>query len=175
MPELMYAVIQTGGKQYRVQPGDLISVEKLAGDIGAKLKMDQVLFAAKPSAENSQIWLGKPLLAGAAVDVQIVDQGRGDKELIVKMKRRKGYRRVQGHRQELTSILVVGVNNGAGESSALSATELTAILAKFQRSLKPKGLAMTPKTLGSRKRMKAAAATAPKAEKAAPKKAAPKK
>lgn len=169
----MYAVIQTGGKQYRVQPGDLISVEKLAGDIGSKLKIDQVLFAAKPSAENSQIWLGKPLLAGATVDVQIVDQGRGEKELIIKMKRRKDYRRVQGHRQELTTILVLGLNNGAGESATLSDADLKAKLSKFQRSLTPKGQAFTPKTLGSRKRMKAAAAA--KTEKtAAPKKAAKK-
>jgi large subunit ribosomal protein L21 len=170
----MYAVIQTGGKQYRVQPGDLISVEKLAGDIGAKVKFDQVLFAAKPSAENSLIWLGKPLLSGATVDAQIVDQGRGKKELIIKMKRRKDYRRVQGHRQELTSILILGLNNGAGETSTLSDAELKTTLSKFQRSLTPKGQAFTPKTLGSRKRMKAAAAA--KTEKtAAPKKTAAKK
>jgi large subunit ribosomal protein L21 len=161
----MYAVIQTGGKQYRVQPGDLITIEKLAGDIGAKLKFDQVLFAAKPSAENSQIWLGKPLLNGASVDAQIVDQGRGEKELIIKMKRRKGYRRVQGHRQEQTSILVLAVSNGAGESLALSSTDLQAKLSKFRRSLTPKGKAFTPKTLGSRKRMKTAAAAAKPASK----------
>ena len=156
----MYAVIQTGGKQYRVQPGDIFQVEKLEGEVGANVKFDQVLFAAKSSAENSQIWLGKPLLSGATVQAEIVGQGRGDKILIVKMKRRKQYRRTQGHRQEYTQLLITGVDNGAGEKAGLAANDRTAKLDKFQSHLAPRGLAMTPKTLGSRKRMAAAALAA---------------
>jgi large subunit ribosomal protein L21 len=88
----------------------------------------------------------------------VVGQGRGEKILIIKMKRRKGYRKTQGHRQEYTQLLVTGVANGAGESMALSDTEKKARLSKFYSQLKPRGLAKTPKTLGSRKRLAAAKA-----------------
>jgi large subunit ribosomal protein L21 len=168
----MYAVFQTGGKQYRVQAGDVVLVEKLAGDIGGALKFDQVLMLAKDAPENTQIWLGKPLVAGATVTAQIVDQGRGEKTFIIKMKRRKQYRRMQGHRQEHTQLLITAVDNGAGEKAGLSASETAEKVKSFQRWLTPKGQAFTPKTLGSRKRMKAAKAAAPKAGAKATKKAA---
>lgn len=153
----MYAVIQTGGKQYRVQPGDVVQVEKLEGELGSTVSFKEVLMVSKPGAEQSQVWLGKPVLAGAQVSGEIVGQGRGDKILIIKMKRRKQYRRTQGHRQYLTQLLVTSVNNGAGESVALSDADKKAKLGKFQTGLKPKGLASTPKTLGSRVRLRAAA------------------
>src|SRR5689334_12320329 len=102
----MYAVIETGGKQYRVQPGDIVQVEKLEGDIGTAAKFDQVLFFSEGNAEAAKIVLGKPYISGAAVQAEIVGQGRGSKILIVKMKRRKQYRRTQGHRQEYTQLLV---------------------------------------------------------------------
>ncbi len=175
----MYAVIETGGKQYRVQPGDIIEVEKLEGEVGSATKFENVLFAAKATDENTQIWLGRPYLKGATVTGEVVGQGRGEKVLIVKMKRRKQYRRTQGHRQFLTQILVTGVSNGAGEQASLSDSDKKATLAKFTTSLKPKGPAASPKTLGSRKRLAAAAKAAPAAAKetkaAAPKKAAAKK
>jgi len=173
----MYAVIETGGKQYRVQPGDIIEVEKLEGDVGAALKFENVLFAAKANEENTQIWLGRPFLKGATVTGEVVGQGRGEKVLIIKMKRRKQYRRTQGHRQFLTQILVTGVSNGAGEQASLSDSDKKATLAKFSTNLKAKGPAATPKTLGSRKRLAAAkkAAPATEAKAAAPKKAAAKK
>jgi large subunit ribosomal protein L21 len=172
----MYAIIETGGKQHRVQPGDIIQIEKLEGDKGASVKFSQVLMTSKPGAESSTVTLGKPYLAGASVDAEIVGQGRGDKILIVKMKRRKQYRRTQGHRQELTQILVTAVDNGSGEKAALSADDKKKALASFISHLKPKGLAMTPKTLGSRKRLAAKAKTAAAGEtKAAAPKAAAKK
>jgi large subunit ribosomal protein L21 len=176
----MYAVIETGGKQYRVQPGDIVTVEKLEGDVGAAVKFDQVLLVSKEAGEKAQIWLGKPTLNGAAVDAEIVGQGRGEKVLIIKMKRRKGYRKTQGHRQSLTQVLVTGLSNGAGETATLSADQKKTTLSKFHTPLKAKGLAMTPKTLGSRKRLAQAraagqsaapaeAATAPKTKKTAAK------
>lgn len=156
----MYAVIETGGKQYRVQPGDVVAIEKLEGEVGGTIKFENVLLASKPVGDASTIWLGKPLLAGAIVQAEIVGQGRGEKVMIVKMKRRKQYRRTQGHRQCLTQVLVTEVTNGAGETATLSASDKKARLDGFYTQLKPKGLASTPKTLGSRKRLAAAAKTA---------------
>lgn len=151
----MYAVIETGGKQYRVQPGDILQVEKLEGDVGSAIKFDKVLFASKPGAENSTIFVGKPLLSGASVSAEIVGQGRGDKILIIKMKRRKQYRRTQGHRQFYTQILVTSVDNGTGEKLALSDADKKTKLNSFISYLAPKGEGHTPKTLGSRKRLAA--------------------
>ena len=162
----MYAVIQTGGKQYRVQPGDILQIEKLEGVVGAAVKFDEVLFASSGSAigadDAAKVWIGKPLLSGASVEAEVVGQGRGEKILIIKMKRRKQYRRTQGHRQELTQVLVTSVGNGAGDTATLSASDKEAKLGKFYTQLKPKGLASTPKTLGSRVRMKNAAREAAK-------------
>lgn len=165
----MYAVIETGGKQYRVQAGDIVQIEKLEGEVGTNVTFDKVLMLSKQGAEKSQIWLGKPMVGGASVQGEIVGQGRGEKILIVKMKRRKQYRRTQGHRQELTQFLVTSVDNGAGEKSTLDAAAKKERLAKFQSHLAPRGEAFTPKTLGSRKRMAAAraAGTAAPAEKSA--------
>jgi large subunit ribosomal protein L21 len=153
----MYAVIQSGGKQYRVQPGDVLQVEKLEGEVGSSVDFNQVLMVSRPGAEQSQVWLGKPTLAGAKVSGEIVGQGRGDKILIIKMKRRKQYRRTQGHRQNYTQLLVTSVSNGSGEALALSDADKKVKLDGFHTGLKPKGLASTPKTLGSRVRMAAAA------------------
>jgi large subunit ribosomal protein L21 len=163
----MYAVIETGGKQYRVQPGDIIQVEKLEGDVGSAIKFDQILVASKAgdSAEAaSKVWLGKPYLSGASVQAEIVGQGRDEKILIIKMKRRKQYRRTQGHRQYQTQLLVTAVDTGAGEKANLSDSDKKAKLDKFHTQLKPKGPASTPKTLGSRKRLAQARAAAPKSE-----------
>lgn len=159
----IYAVIESGGKQYRVQPGDIFQVEKLEGEVGTSLKLDRVLFVSKPGAESSQIWMGKPLLTGASVETEIVGQGRGEKILIIKMKRRKQYRRTQGHRQYYTQLLVTSVDNGAGEKLKLDDSAKKEKLSKFQSHLKAKGEAFTPKTLGSRKRMAAERAAGPKA------------
>ncbi len=170
----MYAVIQTGGKQYKVAPGEVVQVEKLEGEIGSAAKFSEVLLVAKPGNEATTIWLGKPRLNGAIVDAEIVGQGRGDKSIIVKYKRRKQYRRTQGHRQDLTQLLVLGVSNGSGEKLELSATEKSAKLDAFISHLKPKGPAFSPKRLGSRKKLgakivaenkaKAAGGEAPKAK-----------
>ena len=151
----MYAVIETGGKQYKVQPGDVVQIEKLEGEIGTATKFSSVLLVAKPGTDSTTIWLGKPTLTGAVVDAEIVGQGRGDKVIIVKMKRRKQYRRTAGHRQSLTQLLILGVTNGSGEKLELSASEKKDRMAKFITHLKPKGPAFSPKRLGSRKKLNA--------------------
>ena len=161
----MYAVIESGGKQYRVQPGDIVQVETLEGDVGSAVQFDQIHFASKAAGEDAQIWIGKPYLSGASVQAEIVGQGRDEKILIIKMKRRKQYRRTQGHRQYQTQLLVTGVDTGAGDKLALSDADKTAKLAKFHTQLKPKGLASTPKTLGSRKHLVQARFAASQTEK----------
>jgi large subunit ribosomal protein L21 len=152
----MYAVIEAGGKQYRVQPGDFLQIEKLEGDVGAPIKFDQVLFFSKANPENAQVVLGKPYVSGASVQAEVVGQGRGDKILIIKMKRRKQYRRTQGHRQEYSQVLVTSIDTGSGENMTLSPEDKKLRLSKFQSHLKPKGQASTAPILGSRKRLAAA-------------------
>src|SRR6185295_10896328 len=134
----MYAVFESGGKQHRVQPGDILRLEKLEGEVGTAVKFDRVLMTAKPG-ENSEITLGKPLLSGASVQGEIVGQGRGDKILIIKMKRRKQYRRTQGHRQFLTEVLVTSVDNGAGGKDVLDAGAKKEKVEKFFSNLRAMG------------------------------------
>ena len=97
----MYAVVRTGGKQVRVAPGDSLRVEKLAGEIGDTIELDEVLLVG-----GDELKVGQPLVAGAKVVGTITEQGRGDKIRVFKLKRRKGYRRRQGHRQLYTEVRV---------------------------------------------------------------------
>ena len=94
----MYAVIKTGGKQYRVAKGDKIFVEKLEGNVGDAVSFDQVLLLG-----GDAIKLGKPLVSGAKVEAKILEHGRGEKVIIFKFRRRKNYRRKTGHRQPFTT------------------------------------------------------------------------
>jgi large subunit ribosomal protein L21 len=162
----MYAVIETGGKQVRVQAGDIIQVEKLTGDVGSAVTFDKVLFISNPSESSSDVVLGQPYISNASVSAEIVAQGRGEKITIIKMKRRKQYRRTQGHRQEQTQLLVVGVNDGASKSATISPADKKVKLAKFFTNLKPKGPASQTKTLGSRKKITVAKKAASKTAKA---------
>lgn len=100
----MYAVIQTGSKQYRVEPGATIVVEKLAGEKGTEVVFDQVLLVS--SGDGGTVNIGKPVVAGAKVTGQIVDQIRGDKLVVFKFRRRKNYVRRNGHRQNLTAVKI---------------------------------------------------------------------
>lgn len=100
----MYAVIETGGKQYRVEPGKTVVVEKLAGDEGSNVTFDQVLMIS--SGDGGTINVGKPTVAGAKVTGEIVEQGRGEKLVVFKFRRRKNYVRRNGHRQELTAVKI---------------------------------------------------------------------
>lgn len=101
----MYAVVKTGGKQYRVSAGTKIKVEQLAADVGSEVTLDQVLMIAV----EGDVKLGSPLLAGAAVKAKVLAQGRGDKVIIYKMRRRKHYRKTQGHRQNFTELEITGI------------------------------------------------------------------
>ncbi|MGH8618480.1 MAG: 50S ribosomal protein L21 [Burkholderiales bacterium] len=101
----MYAVVKTGGKQYRVASGDKLKVETLAADVGAEVVLGDVLMVA----DGDKISLGAPLLSGASVKAKVVAHGRGDKVHIFKMRRRKHYRKSQGHRQNFTEIEILGI------------------------------------------------------------------
>ena len=101
----MYAVVKTGGKQYRVSAGTKIKVEQLTADVGSEVTLDQVLMIA----EEGNVKLGAPLVAGAAVKAKVLSQGRGDKVRIYKMRRRKHYRKSQGHRQNSTELEITGI------------------------------------------------------------------
>jgi large subunit ribosomal protein L21 len=98
----MYAVVATGGKQYKVQQGDVLRVEKLVGDVGAEVAFDKVLMFS--DGENVQI--GQPVVEGAVVKGHIIEQGKSKKVLVFKYKRRKRYRRKQGHRQPYTAVRI---------------------------------------------------------------------
>jgi large subunit ribosomal protein L21 len=100
-----FAVIQTGGKQYRVAQGDVLRVEKLAGDVGAAVTFDKVLLVG-----GDAVKVGTPLVKGAKVDAQIVAQGRDKKIIVFKFRRRKNYRRKNGHRQPYTELKITGVS-----------------------------------------------------------------
>ena len=101
---MAYAVIRTGGKQYRVEPGQLIRVEKLVGDVGATVEFTEVLLSG-----GDAIRIGTPLVEGARVRGEIVGHQRDKKVLIFKKKRRKNYRRRRGHRQSLTTVRVTEI------------------------------------------------------------------
>ena len=96
----MYAVIKTGGKQYRVASGDKIKVEQIAADIGQEITIDQVLALGT----GSDLKIGAPLVSGATVKVKVVSHGKHDKVRIFKMRRRKHYQKHQGHRQAYTEL-----------------------------------------------------------------------
>ena len=104
----MYAVIRTGGKQYRVAEGDTIRVERLQAAEGGKLKLTEVLMIA----DGENVTVGTPLVKGASVTAEVRSQGRGAKVKIVKFKRRKHYRRQAGHRQPFTELAITGIKAG---------------------------------------------------------------
>jgi large subunit ribosomal protein L21 len=109
----MYAVIKTGGKQYRVQPGDVLVIEKLAGEPGEKVAFDQVLMVG----EGEAVTVGAPLVADAEVTATFIETRKGEKVKIFKKTRRQGYRRTRGHRQ-FESVLRVTAIAGGGQTAA---------------------------------------------------------
>ncbi|MBU3632734.1 50S ribosomal protein L21 [Polynucleobacter sp. es-GGE-1] len=98
----MYAVIKTGGKQYKVAAGEKLKIEQIPAEIGSEITLDQVLAVG----EGASLKLGDPMVNGAAVMATVVSQGRHDKVTIFKMRRRKHYQKHQGHRQNFTEILI---------------------------------------------------------------------
>ena len=102
----MYAVIKTGGKQYKVAAGEKLKIEQIPADIGQEITLDQVLAVG----QGDQIRFGQPLVSGAFVKATVLSQGRHDKVKIFKMRRRKHYRKQQGHRQNYTELRIDGIN-----------------------------------------------------------------
>ena len=102
----MYAVVRTGGKQYRLGIGDSIKVEKLPSEVGNIVELSQILMVS----DGGEVKVGTPLVTGASVKAEIVGHGRNKKIRVFKMKRRKKYRRTQGHRQAFTQLKVTEIN-----------------------------------------------------------------
>jgi len=121
----MYAIIKTGGKQYKVSPGDVVDVETVDGDASEVVLFDQVLAIG----EGTDVNVGTPNIAGASVSGELVEQRRGKKVIAFKMMRRKGYKRKKGHRQNLSRVRIVEITK-SGNSSTSAADEATEPAAK---------------------------------------------
>ena len=104
----MYAVFRTGGKQYRVSPGDRLRVERLNADVGDVIDFDQVLLVG----DGADVRIGAPLVPGVKVQGKVLGQGRGKKIEVVKFKRRTNYRRTKGHRQHYTEVEITSISGG---------------------------------------------------------------
>ena len=102
----MYAVVESGGKQYKVQEGEILRIEKISGDVGSPVTFDKVLMFS----DGNKVDIGKPLLKKATVNGHIVQQAKTKKVIVFKYKRRKRYRRKQGHRQHYTAIQIDKIN-----------------------------------------------------------------
>jgi large subunit ribosomal protein L21 len=160
--DAMFAVMKTGGKQYKVQSGDTLTVEKLAADAGEKIQFNDVLMLG-----GDKIVVGAPLVDGAAVQAEVVDQIKGDKVIhFVKRRRKHGSKRTKGHRQQLTMLKITEILASGGDKSgvkaAIGAGSVAAVAVAASEAKKP---------------AKSAKKAEPKAEKkkAEPKKTAPKK
>ncbi len=172
----MYAVIKTGGKQYRVQAGDLLIVEKLDGEPGAKLAFDKVLMIG----EGAAVTLGEPTVEGALVSATLVETRKGDKIKVFKKIRRQGYRRTRGHRQ-FQSVVRVTAIAGAGKSETwdgtVDLTPLATLKARARNLARGMEAADIKRSAGHESKAAAAAAKAsakPAKKKAAAKAKAPK-
>jgi large subunit ribosomal protein L21 len=106
----MFAVVRTGGKQYKVAPNDVIAVEKLDGEPGATIELAEVLMVG----DGAEVSTGTPLLAGATVSAELVEHRRADKIIVFKKQRRKNYRRKNGHRQHQTVLRITEIIRGGG-------------------------------------------------------------
>ena len=165
----MYAVVKTGGKQYRVAKDDVIVVEKLAADAGSALELDQVLILD----DGKETVVGTPLVDGARVAATVLDQTRGDKVIVFKKKRRKDYKRKKGHRQDLTVLRITDILAKGQKASAAKAAA-----PKEEAAAEPKAEATeaAPATERAAKKAPAKKAAAKKtAKKASAKKSAVKK
>ena len=115
----MYAVIKTGGKQYKVSKDDIISVEKLSEDTGKKIKLNEVLIIS----DKGKPIVGDPLIKGASVEAEIMDHSRAAKITVFKKKRRHNYRRKKGHKQNITNLKILNINASQGKTKASDTEE----------------------------------------------------
>src|SRR6201995_4093719 len=170
----MYAVIKTGGKQYRVSPGDLMVVEKLEGEPGAAMSFGEVMMVG----EGEAVVVGATTVAGASVSETLVETRKGEKVKIFKKIRRQGYRRTRGHRQHETVLRVMGVTGADGKETKWDgkvdlttkgeldarARGLTFVSPAAQLEAAAAAKLQTPKKAAAAKPVKAKAAAAPKAD-----------
>lgn len=177
--KLMFAVVKTGGKQYKVSEGDVIVIERLAGEAGDNVTLDHVLMMGT----DKKLEVGTPTIKGGVVTAEILEQARGDKIIVFKKKRRHNYRRKRGHRQDLTVLRILGI----GADGKKAAPKKAAATADKEKASGSKAVdkdeavkAAAPKATAAKKttetKSKAAASEKkPAAKKAPAKKAAPKK
>ena len=167
----MYAVIKTGGKQYRVQEGDLLRIEKLDAEVGKKVTFDDVLMFG----EGAEIKAGADA-AKATVSAVVTDAGRGQKVVIFKKRRRKNYRLTKGHRQDYTQVRITEVagSGGAAKKAAPKAEAKTEAKAEAKPAAKKAAPKAAAKPAAKKEAAPKAAAKKPAAKKPAAKKAAPK-
>ncbi len=125
----MYAVVKTGGKQYKVAAGQKFKVEQIAANIGQEIVLDQILAVSN----GTDLLIGAPLVPGAAIKATIVAQGRGDKVRIFKMRRRKHYQKRQGHRQNYTELFIAEIADGKGGIMKAAAPVVIAVAQKAGR------------------------------------------
>jgi len=167
----MYAVVKTGGKQYRVAKDDTILVEKLDAEEGQKVTLSDVMLLG----EGDNVTVGTPVVANASVEAQVVSQTRGPKIIIFRRKRRKNHRRTQGHRQDLTLLKITDINTSAKKAAA-PAKKAAAPKADAAEPAAEKKVPAAKKTAAKKTAAKKTAAKKTAAKKAAaPKKAAAKK
>ena len=164
----MYAVIKTGGKQYKVAKDQIVTVERLAGEPGDILAIEEVLMVGDGAASQ----VGTPLVAGATVAAEVVEQSRGPKIIVFKKKRRKNHRRRNGHRQHETVLRVTEILTDGKKPSKAKAKPAPAAAAPAPEA---ETAEKAPKEAAAKKAAKTAPAKKAPAKKAAPKKAAPKK
>ena len=117
----MFAVIKTGGKQYRVREGEVVKVEKLDGEVGKNITLDEVLMVG----DDKGVKVGEPLVKGASVTAEVLEQKKDKKITVFKKKRRHNYRRKVGHRQEITVLRVKGIGKTAAKAPAKAAAKKT--------------------------------------------------
>lgn len=137
----MFAIIKTGGKQYKVTAGDIIAVEKLAAEAGSDIDLDQVLMIG----DGATMTMGNPLVAGAVVAATVVEQTKGDKVIIFKKKRRQNYRRRRGHRQLLTLLKISDIVPPGATRKAKPAAEAKPKAPKAEAKTEAKAAHKEPK------------------------------
>ena len=133
----MYAVVKTGGKQYRVAKDDKILVERLEGEAGATIQLDNVMMVV----DGEKVTVGTPQIAGASVAAEVVEQTRGPKIIIFRRKRRKNHRRTQGHRQDLTLLKITGISLDGKPAAAKKAAKKAAAPKAAAKKAAPKAAA----------------------------------
>jgi len=161
----MYAVIRTGGKQYRVAPDDVIEIEKITGEAGESVEFGDVLMLGGEGAPQ----VGTPTVSGALVAGQVVEQKRADKIIVFKKKRRKNYRRKKGHRQHLTAVRITEILTGGKKPSKAAAAKAEAKKPAAKKAEDKPEAEAKAKAPAKKPAAKKPAAKKPAAKKAAPK------